>query len=144
MSLRAQIQRLQRDVEWLRWWGRLRAVEQRMKIREIQRAMEKAQAASAMVRRPPRPVPAPPVPPPMAKPPPLHREASTPAPPPKPPPPPPPDPAIHPYDPPEHMQIRPTQWRVPGPADYHDDAAAGTNGQCIVDYDPLADGDDDP
>ena len=44
MSLRARIRRLERDVEWLRWWGRLRAVEMRMKIIEIQKGMEKAAA----------------------------------------------------------------------------------------------------
>lgn len=62
-----------------------------------------------------------------------------------PPKPPPPEPDIvqpFNYDPPPEMQIRPVRWRMRGPEDYVDDAD-DMYGKCIVDYDVLADDDDD-
>jgi hypothetical protein len=46
------------------------------------------------------------------------------------------------HDIPEHMQIRPVQWRQRGPQDVDDwDEDGPGYGQCLTDYDPLADED---
>ncbi|MBS0547544.1 MAG: hypothetical protein JSR24_07335 [Proteobacteria bacterium] len=50
MSLRRRLVRLEREVEWLWWWGRLAAVEHRMKMIEIQKAMARAEAEKAKQR----------------------------------------------------------------------------------------------
>jgi hypothetical protein len=60
------------------------------------------------------------------------------APPPLPPPEPKPPPWT--YDPPPEMQIRPVSWRRSEP---YDDGSEDNYGQCIVDYDPLAQEDAD-
>lgn len=44
------------------------------------------------------------------------------------------------YDPPPEMQIRPVSWRRSEP---YDDGSEDNYGKCIVDYDPLAQADDD-
>ena len=44
------------------------------------------------------------------------------------------------YDPPPEMQIRPVSWRRSEP---YDDGSEDNYGQCIVDYDPLAQEDAD-
>ena len=57
----------------------------------------------------------------------------------------PPEPTWETHDIPEHMQIRPTAWRRRGPQDDNDDANEEGDddgpgeGQCLTDYDPLAD-----
>jgi hypothetical protein len=138
VSLKARVRRLQADVEWMRWWGRLRQVEHRMKLLEIQRAREAAEkrratpilreapapaaprgeAVSAAVARPP-PTPEPsgkasPMPPPLAAP-------------------------VQPFipDPPPEMQIRPVTWRFRTAQDYADDAGE-RYGRCLTEYDVLA------
>jgi hypothetical protein len=57
-------------------------------------------------------------------------------------PPPPPPVECETHDIPEHMQIRPVQWRQRGPQDVDDwDDGGPGYGQCRTDYDPLADED---
>jgi hypothetical protein len=55
-------------------------------------------------------------------------------------PPPEPKPPLWTYDPPPEMQIRPVNWRRSEP---YDDGSEDNYGQCIVDYDPLAQEDAD-
>jgi hypothetical protein len=142
MSLKARLNRLDAEVEWLRWSGRLRAVELQMDLVAAQRARTKVEekrvdAAKAEARRreaarrealeqvkrrlEPPPPPVPPKPSPVAEA--VRAE----------------EPAERPfnYDPPEHMQIRPVTWRIRGP-DVYDGG-----GKCLVDYDVLASEDDD-
>ena len=41
------------------------------------------------------------------------------------------------------MEIRPVYWRKRGEPDDDEEDEPGTNGRCIVDYDPFSDEDDD-
>ena len=55
MRLKARIRRLQAEVEWLKTWGALRAVELQMEMFEMQREIERVKAeraAEAATRRP--------------------------------------------------------------------------------------------
>lgn len=136
MSLKARLNRLDKEIEWLRWGGRLRAIELQMELLAFQRKRAKMEedrvhAAEAEERRREtarreaveqekrrrEPPPVPPQPPPVVES--LPVEA----------------PVEQPfcYDPPEHMQIRPVSWgrREVEPYD--------GGGMCLVDYDPLAD-----
>lgn len=130
MSLKRRLVRLEREVEWLWWWGRLAIAEHQLEIIAIQKAMAKAAEERKKVAVKPAPLVVPPrIPAPVPE-----------KPPEKPPPlvvpfiaePPPSRPF---YDPPEHMQIRPVQWRERRSDDYEDDG----RGTVLVDYDPLAD-----
>jgi hypothetical protein len=57
-------------------------------------------------------------------------------------PPPPPPVEWETHDIPEHMQIRPVQWRQRGPQDVDDwDDGGPGYGQCLTEYDPLAEED---
>jgi hypothetical protein len=149
MSLKARLNRLDGEIEWLRWWGRLRAVELRMDLLAARRKLAKAQedrvrAEKEEARRreaaraeaveqqkrlleppplPPKPPPEVlPTPPPAAKskPPPLAPMGGQPC-----------------SEIPEHMQIRPVSW---GSRSYE---PYDSGGKCLVDYDPLADEDDE-
>ena len=116
MRLRARLKRLRAEVEWLKWWGVLRACELQMEILARTRELEALQAASAKktarekpARReqpkPAAPVPAnEPVPPPEPK----QAEPGRSA-------------QVFNGDPPEHMQIRPVRWRTRSPQDDLDD-----------------------
>lgn len=145
MSLKARLNRLDNEIEWLRWWGRLRAIELQMELLAFQRKraqMEEGRARAVEVeeqrraaarreaieqekrRREPPPV--------LPKLPPLTAPALVPALIQEP-----VEPPFN-YDPPEHMQIRPVRWGTPRQEPYDNE------GKCLVDYDPLADeyGDD--
>ncbi len=160
MSLKSDLQRLgaegqglkeraRRKEEW-----RLRLIERDKEIARRDRA-DRARARRAARRAkaapPAKPLPqAKPAPP--AKPLPPVEPAPLPVlPPPRESPPVPPGaPVVQPFDPqaptgdpPEHMQIRPVSWRPRWQPDL-DDERPGTNGRCIIDYDPLADDDYDP
>jgi hypothetical protein len=45
MRLKARLRRLQADVDWLKTWGALRAIELQLKLLETQEAMSKAEEA---------------------------------------------------------------------------------------------------
>jgi hypothetical protein len=131
MSLKARLNRLEADVEWMTGEGHVRYLGLWLEIARMEKdifgelARREAAAAEAARQKPPvqripksevksveaLPDPAPPPPP-------------LPALPPAPPPPPPP-PVIQTFDIPEHMQIRPTRWRIRGPEDYDWNADTG-------------------
>ena len=141
MSLKARLNRLDSEIEWLRWWGRLRAIDLQMDLLALQRKRAKMEedrerakkeeahrreAAKAEALKPEK-----------------RLLEQPPSPPPKPP------PEVLPTPPPlmggqpcseipEHMQIRPVSWGTPRYEPYDNE------GKCLVDYDPLADEDDEP
>ncbi len=158
--LRRRVLALDRRVRWLETEGALINIEAMFKVLEMKQeiadriatdpvaAAKWVEAGYEIGLPPPRVKPRPPLPPPLPPPPPPRppeppREqpptAAPPvaaAPPPAPAPRPPPEspaPTWQPYDPPEHMQIRPVRWRLRGAEDYLDD-----------DDDPPEDDDSDP
>ena len=140
MRLKARIRKLEAEVEWLKTWGLLRACELQLKILEVERAMEAHEAARQAARQAAREVApraeveaidrAPPHPeePSEAR----RLEGCEP-------------PAYTPPDwQPEHMQVRPTQWRIRGPTDRDDwDDDDSEVGQAAIEYDPMAEFDED-
>lgn len=151
MRLKARLRRLRADVDWLKTWGALRAVELRLEMLEVQRAMERVKAARvakaakpAVVRPALRDAPLRDAPQgevmPIERPPPhpeepcaaRHLEGCQPA---RPEPP----PEIIGGQPPEFPELfRPVTWRKRGPQDWDDDTEDMV-GRCYVDYDPLED-----
>ena len=137
MRLKARLRRLRADVDWLKTWGALRAVELRMEMLEVQRAMERVKAArvakATVVRPAVRDAAVPAAP---------RREVVRLEPPPKPPPPPPVEPPpleIIGGQPPEFPEpLRPVTWRPREQQDWDDDTEDMV-GRCYVDYDPLED-----
>lgn len=144
MSLKARLNRLDGEIEWLRWWGRLRAIELQMDLLAARRKLAKAkedraradkdvarrrEAARAETVTQQKRLLEPPAPPPPKPPP---QVLSTP--PPEALPKPPPVMGGQPCEEvPEHMQIRPVSWGI-GRHEPYD-----SGGMCLVDYDPLAD-----
>ena len=161
MRLKARLKRLAADVHWLKFDGALNVVEKQMRLLEVMRAVEAARQRQAeAAKKPPRhhPKSAPPHPEERV----ARLEGCEPAPsleptlrdaplrdapqgevvrsaPAKPPDPPPVQSLPEPFVPnvPEHMLVRPVQWRIRGPDDY-DWEEPGTNGRCLTEYDPLA------
>jgi hypothetical protein len=117
MRLKARLRRLERDVEWLRFWGALRVIEMKLELIEKQKALEahRERRAQAERRPPPCPRPSPrpkaeaPPPPPVASPPEAVALAAPVA-----DPPPMPPALLETHEIPEHMQIRPVRWALPG------------------------------
>jgi len=159
MSLMARIRRCKAQLEWLHEKGPLRLCELQLKALEQKAGVEarlKANPRNENARRMatmlglalpslPKPPPDPPVrPPPMPvvqrEPPPTPVVVAPPAAPPPPKPKPPPEPS---YDIPEHMQIRPVHWRERNASDVDDwdDEDSPGYGQCLTEYDVLAEED---
>jgi hypothetical protein len=157
VRLKARLKRLAADVHWLKFDGALNVVEKQMRLLKVMRAVEaarqrQAEAVKRAVQKPPRPHPKPAPPHPEER---VARlEGSEPAPSFEPtlrdaplqgapqgedvrPPPAPPLPEPFVPNVPEHMLVRPVQWRIRGPDDY-DWEEPGTNGRCLTEYDPLA------
>ncbi len=157
MSLKSDLRRQRADVEWLKQRARRRA-ESRLNIIEIRKEIARRdRAEKARANRPaPQAKPTPqtkPVPPAKSAPPAVSPPTGAPPQPPQQSPAQPPtgSPPVQPFngqpfydERPEHLQIRPVHWRQRGPQDYDYEEKPGTNGRCIVDYDPLEDDDDDP
>ena len=160
MSHKSRLRRLDAGVRWLETEGVLIAWQLRMKLAQIQQEIADHLAANpdiaakhkglfdvlppprVKVRPPARtPPPAPPLPKPVQ--PPAIEVRPPPLPPPRAPEPPPEPLPGQPVAPrPAHLEIRPVHWRPRGPQDY-DEERPGTNGRCIVNYDPFRDEDDD-
>ncbi len=145
-GLRRRVLALDRQVAWLETDGMLINIEAMFKVLEMKQeiadriasdpaaAARWAEADYGLKLPPPRVTPRPPpTPPPPPSPPEPVREqppaaappvAAAPLPPPAPsprPPPEPPAPTWQPYEPPEHMQIRPVRWRLRDVTDDLDD-----------------------
>jgi hypothetical protein len=161
MALKARIRRLQVDMEWMRWWGRLRRVELQMELLARQRAIEAAQAKKRDVAPPaarpgkkivkpipPRPEarrqqkrlePREPAKRSRAE---DDREAVLLATAPLPMPLPLPMPGQQPTsERSADLQMRPVQWRHRGPDDWAEDEEHDYS-RCLVDYDVMADEED--
>ena len=126
MSLKARLNRLEADVTWMTGEGHIQYLGLRLEIARMEQEyfteMARREAAAVKALRPKPPVQR--IPKSKVK----SVEVEVPpepaAPPTDPPPPPPEPPVIQTFDIPEHMQIRPTQWRLRGPEDYDWDAGA--------------------
>lgn len=138
MRLKARLTRLERQVEWLRYWGRIRQAEQQLKLLEMERQIAERPPEHAPARREivarlkPAPAPPPqalqPLPPPTA---PLEARP--------PPHPSPPQetvvvPFVQPFEPIHNGLVR---WRIRGPQDDWDDDDDEEREE--EDYDPFAD-----
>jgi len=163
MALMNRLRRVEAGIEWLETEGALRLCATKIKWLQMKEQVEARLARDPGhegarylapylgIKLPPLPKPPPstpvvrPPPPPPAPPPPSPSPASAPEPvvvAPPPPPKPPPVQKWETHDIPEHMQIRPVQWRRRGPHDDDDwDDGGPGYGQCLTEYDPLAEED---
>jgi hypothetical protein len=163
MALMARLRRIEAGIEWLETEGMFRLCRAQFKWLKMKEQIEarlardpgdegarrvapylgvklpplpKPPAPAPLVRQPAPPTPAPP---PLS--PPVPAPVATTPPPPKPPPPP---PTWETHDIPEHMQIRPVQWRRRDASDVDDwDDGGRDYSQCLTEYDVLAEEEDD-
>ena len=66
MRLKSRLARLERDVEWLRFWGAIRVAEMKLELIEKMKTLEAHRERRAEAARQPRPSPRPKAPPPQA------------------------------------------------------------------------------
>jgi hypothetical protein len=131
VSLKARLNRLEADVTWMAGEGHVRYLGLRLELARMEQEyfteMARREAATAEALR--RKVPVQRIPkgevrsvevPPEPAPPPPELPSTEPS----LEPPTPESPVIETFDIPEHMQIRPTRWRLRGPEDYDWDAGA--------------------